>query len=88
MPYEKVKRKSGEGMNQQERRQFLIRRLLDEQPRYRTMELPSGEAEQRRLLRSLFNLRMPGRIDEAFSPYRTNTCGRRQGRRASPRLPI
>lgn len=66
MPYEKEKRKSGEGMNQQERRQFLIRRLLDEQPRYRTMELPSGEAEQRRLLRSLFNVRMPGRIDEGF----------------------
>lgn len=53
-------------MNQQERRQFLIRRLLDEQPSYRAMELPSGEAEQRRLLRSLFNIRLPGAIDESF----------------------
>ncbi len=53
-------------MNQQERRQFLIRRLLDEQPSYRAMELPSGEAEQRRLLRSLFNIRLPGAIDEGF----------------------
>lgn len=53
-------------MNQQERRRFLIRRLLDEQPRYRDLELPSGEAEQRRLLRSLFNIRMPGGIDGEF----------------------
>ena len=53
-------------MNQQERRQFLIRRLLDEQPRYRDLEIPSDEAEQRRLLRSLFNIRMPGRINESF----------------------
>ncbi|MBR4192776.1 MAG: protein-ADP-ribose hydrolase [Oscillospiraceae bacterium] len=53
-------------MNQQERRQFLIRRLLDEQPSYRAMELPSGEAEQRRLLRSLFNIRLPGAVDESF----------------------
>ncbi len=53
-------------MNQQERRQFLIRRLLDEQPRYRAMELPSGEAEQRRLLRSLFNVRLPGAIGGDF----------------------
>ena len=53
-------------MNQQERRRFLIRYLLDEQPSYRAMELPSGEAEQRRLLRSLFNIRLPGAIDESF----------------------
>ena len=53
-------------MNQEERRRFLIRRLLDEQPRYRDLELPSGEAEQRRLLRSLFNIRMPGGIDGEF----------------------
>ncbi len=53
-------------MNQQERRQFLIRRLLDEQPRYRDLEIPSDEAEQRRLLRSLFNIRMPSEIDESF----------------------
>ncbi len=53
-------------MNQQERRLFLIRKLLDEQPRYRDLEIPSGEAEQRRLLRSLFNIRLPGNIDEGF----------------------
>ena len=53
-------------MNQQERRQFLIRRLLDEQPRYREMAIPFGETEQRRLLRSLFNVRMPVEIGEDF----------------------
>ena len=53
-------------MNQQERRQFLIRRLLDEQPGYREMAIPSGEPEQRKLLRSLFNVRMPVEIGEDF----------------------
>lgn len=59
-------RKSGETMNQQERRQFLIRWLLDEQPRYRDMEIPSEEAAQRRLLRSLMNVRLPGAISADF----------------------
>ena len=44
----------------------MIRRLLDEQPGYRSMELPSEETAQRRLLRSLFNLRLPGAISEEF----------------------
>ena len=53
-------------MNQTEKRQFLIRRLLDEQPRYRNMQIPSDVTEQSQLLRSLFNIRMPGTIDESF----------------------
>ena len=53
-------------MNQIEKRQFLIRRLLDEQPRYRNMQIPSDVTEQSQLLRSLFNIRMPGTIDESF----------------------
>ena len=53
-------------MNQTEKRQFLIRRLLDEQPRYRNMEIPCDDSEQRQLLRSLFNIRMPGAIDDSF----------------------
>ena len=53
-------------MNQTEKRCFLIRRLLDEQPEYRKLAIPTGEQEQRRLLRSLFNLRLPGEIGEAF----------------------
>ena len=46
-------------MTQSERRSYLIRELLKEQPQYRNMEVPAGEAGQRRLLRSLFNIRMP-----------------------------
>ncbi len=53
-------------MNQEEKRMFLIRSLLDEQPQYRNMEIPSDRAGQRRLLRSLFNIRMPGAIGEDF----------------------
>ncbi|MCR4963935.1 MAG: protein-ADP-ribose hydrolase [Firmicutes bacterium] len=53
-------------MNQAEKRLFLLKRLLEEQASYRNMEIPSDAAEQRLLLRSLFNIRMPGRIDESF----------------------
>ena len=53
-------------MNQTERRQYLIRALLDEQPQYRRITIPSDEAEQRQLLRGLFNVRMPGRIGDEF----------------------
>lgn len=53
-------------MNQVQRRMFLIQKLLDEQPRYRGLEIPQDETEQKRLLRSLFNIRMPGNISDDF----------------------
>lgn len=53
-------------MNQTERRQYLIRRLLSEQPRYRDIEMPDDTQGQKRLLRSLFNVRMPEEIGEDF----------------------
>ena len=53
-------------MNQNEKRLFLIRGLLEEQPGYRDMEIPSETEEQQILLRSLFNIRMPGEIDDEF----------------------
>jgi len=53
-------------MNQAERRQYLIRYLLDEELRYRQMEIPTDEAGQRQLLRSLFNLRLPAPIGADF----------------------
>ena len=56
----------GDTVNQTEKRLFLIRSLLNEQPRYRGMEIPNTEAEQKRILRSLFNIRMPGEISDAF----------------------
>ena len=53
-------------MNQAEKRVFLIRRLLDEDRRYRGIEVPADAYEQKRLLRSLMNLRPPRDIDADF----------------------
>ena len=53
-------------MNQTEKRQYLIRRLLSEQPRYRNIEIPDDTHGQDQLLRSLFNVRLPKEIGEDF----------------------
>ena len=53
-------------MNQAEKRLYLIRALLDEQPRYRGMSVPTDTASQKQLLRSLFNVRMPAPIGSDF----------------------
>ena len=53
-------------MNQNEKRLFLIKKLLDEDSRYRGMSVPNDEYEQKRILRSLFNIRMPKQIEPAF----------------------
>ena len=53
-------------MNQSKKRAFLIKRLLKEQPRYGNMQIPAGADEQKSLLRSLMNIRMPDDIDEEF----------------------
>ena len=53
-------------MNQDEKRMYLIRVLLNEQPAYRRIQIPSDRMDQKRLLRSLFNVRMPGSISEEF----------------------
>lgn len=53
-------------MTQTERRNFLIRELLREQPQYSNMKIPADEQEQKALLRSLFNVRMPEPVNDAF----------------------
>lgn len=53
-------------MTQEERRRYLIQALLAEQPEYRNLEIPQGEAEQKRLLRALFNIRMPRDVTPEF----------------------
>lgn len=53
-------------MTQKERRLYLIGKLLEEQPKYRGMEIPEDEANQKRLLRSLFNIRMPQPVSPDF----------------------
>ena len=53
-------------MTQMERRMYLIRELLKEQPRYEGMKIPESEDGQKRLLRSLFNIRMPHTAGQEF----------------------
>ena len=53
-------------MKQEERRLYLIRELLHEQPRYRNIEISKDHAKQKKLLRSLMNIRMAAPISEAF----------------------
>lgn len=53
-------------MTQKERRIYLIKELLQEQPQYADMKIPSDEREQKKLLRSLFNIRMPAAVSSEF----------------------
>ena len=53
-------------MTQEERRIYLIRTLQAELPQYLGIEIPTGEAEQKRLLRSLMNVRPPMPVQEGF----------------------
>lgn len=58
--------KEDEEMNQNEKRMFLIKRLLKEQPRYNKMRIPADIDDQKTMLRALMNIRMPGNIDDEF----------------------
>lgn len=51
-------------MTQAERRMYLIRELLAEQSQYRKLAVPADAARQKRLLRSLMNVRFPRPIDK------------------------
>lgn len=54
-------------MSQEERRIFLINYLLNENPEeYASFEIPEDELMQKRLLRSLMNVRSPKLISEKF----------------------
>ncbi len=53
-------------MTQDERRIYLIRALLSEETQYRDMEIPSDKQQQKRLLRALFNVRMPKPVSGQF----------------------
>ena len=56
-------------MDQQQRRRWLIGALLQErteQPRLQAMPIPAGEAEQKQLLRALFNIRPPMPASQEF----------------------
>lgn len=53
-------------MTQDERRTYLIDYLLKEQKRIRVSRIPETADEQRKLLRSLMNVRMPKPIMDEF----------------------
>lgn len=53
-------------MTQHERRKYLIAALLKEAPQYSKIEIPPEEQEQKTLLRSLFNIRMPLPVTKEF----------------------
>lgn len=53
-------------MTHKEKREFLIKELLAELPQYREMQIPIDENEQKRLLRSLMNIRSPRPISDSF----------------------
>lgn len=55
-----------QSMDQSNRRIYLIKGLLKEQPRYVNIQIPVDSGEQKKLLRSLMNVRMPGNIGEDF----------------------
>lgn len=55
-------------MTHDEKRIYLIKTLLNESEKYEGIDIPTDKTEQKRLLRSLFNVRMPRRIsNEAFA---------------------
>ena len=53
-------------MTQEERRVYLIKKLLNEQPEYAKLEVPYNNGEQKTLLRALLNVRRPAPADAEF----------------------
>ncbi|MDD6204717.1 MAG: protein-ADP-ribose hydrolase [Firmicutes bacterium] len=53
-------------MTQAEKREYLITELLKELPEYKGIKIPTIETEQKKLLRSLFNIRMPLPVRDDF----------------------
>ena len=53
-------------MTQEQRRLYLIQELLKERPDGAGIEIPTEQEGQKRLLRSLFNLRQPQPASQEF----------------------
>ncbi|MBS5284813.1 MAG: protein-ADP-ribose hydrolase [Clostridiales bacterium] len=79
-------------MDQKERRLFLIKTLLSERPQYRGLEIPEEDMGQRRLLRSLLNVRMPEPVCDEFlevqDAYLQEELAGRGITRASDLIPV
>ena len=59
-----VLKKDDDIMTHEEKRIYLIKSLLAEQPRYRNIEIPTDIQGQKDLLRSLMNIRMPAPVSD------------------------
>ena len=68
-------------MTQTERRIYLIKELLAEQPRYYGIQIPTDPGEQNNLLRSLCNVRMPGAASAEFLAVQDAYLGEELARR-------
>ena len=55
-----------QAMTQAEKREYLITELLKERPAYADISVPKDETEQKKLLRALFNVRLPLPICDDF----------------------
>ena len=53
-------------MNHAGQRKWLIRKLLDEEPRYKNYTVPAGTQEQKDMLRALMNVRAPKPVSDEF----------------------
>ncbi len=53
-------------MTHEEKRIYLIRSLLAEQPEYGDIEIPAAAQGQKDLLRSLMNVRLPAPLSEDY----------------------
>lgn len=55
-----------EALTQTERRRYLLETLIAEQPKTVALAIPANESDQKTLLRSLLNIRMPRPVSDAF----------------------
>lgn len=58
--------KKDKNMTQTEKRKYLITELLKEGSEYYKIKIPTDETEQKKLLRSLLNIRMPKPVSDNF----------------------
>lgn len=68
-------------MTQAEKREYLITELLKESPEYKGIKIPTNETEQKNLLRSLFNIRMPLPVSDEFIQVQDEYLRQETGRK-------
>lgn len=73
-------------MTQEERRIWMIRKLLEEEEDYRGVQIPKEEQGQKDLLRSLMNVRLPQPISQEFLEIQDEYLGRENIRNGVTRV--